>query len=231
LSCDTKKKVSYPSHLDLTRPETLGLYATRHFHIKYEDDDKNEVSIAAWHVIPNHIVRRFHKHLQVDKKTLRDITNDEHSNANNNTVDERAEYSYKVIEAIIGSNFDIHDANKKDFLYEEILRKTKDPIVVYFHGNTGTRANAHRIELYQIVRKLGYHVIAIDYRGFADSSDISPTEKGCVEDALATYKYVKNLTNSPIYIYGHSLGKQSSGAVYGCFVFYFLFFIFFKFNS
>lgn len=47
----------------------------------------------------------------------------------------------------------------------------------------------------------------MDYRGFADSSNISPTEDGCVSDALAMYRYIKNLTASPVFVYGHSLGK------------------------
>lgn len=203
--CIAGKKVSYPSHLDLSKPESLGLYATRHFFINYEDGDNNKVSIAAWHIIPNHIVKRFHKQLKINPETLKNVTNGIHYNANYNN--DPAEHSYKVIETIMGNDFDIHDSIKQELLFEQILRKTKDPIVLYFHGNTGSRGNKHRVELYVTLRKLGYHVIAIDYRGFADSSVHSPTEKGCVSDALATYKYVKNLTNNAIYIYGHSLGK------------------------
>lgn len=99
------------------------------------------------------------------------------------------------------------DENDKEIIFEEILRKTKDPIVLYLHGNTGTRANGHRVDLYKTLRRLGYHVIAIDYRGFADSSDISPTETGCVSDAFHMYSYIKNLTNNPVFVYGHSLGR------------------------
>lgn len=197
------KKVSYPSHLDLSRPESLGLYATRNFVIKYEDSDKNSVSIAAWHVLPNKLVKRFHKHLLIDAETLKNISNDANYNENNLVSNN----SYNVVEALIGSNFDVHNISQRDFFYEELLRKTKDPVVLYLHGNTGSRANGHRMELYKTLRKLGYHVIAIDFRGFADSSDHMPTEKGCVSDSLAAYIYVKNLTNNPLYVYGHSLGR------------------------
>jgi abhydrolase domain-containing protein 12 len=190
--------------LDLTKPETLGLYSTRHFHLNYDDDDK-KVSIAAWHVIPLHIAKRFHKQLQLSPETLKNITNDVHYNAN--YLDDPAENSYKVIENMMPSNFDVNESQDRELLFEEILRKTKDPIVLYLHGNTGTRANGHRVDLYKTLRRLGYHVIAIDYRGFADSSDISPTENGCVSDALAMYRYIKNLTNSPVFVYGHSLGN------------------------
>lgn len=187
----------------MTKPETLGLYATRHFHLNYEDDDK-KVSVAAWHIIPNHIAKRFHKQLQLSPEALKNITNDSHYNANYR--DDPAEHSYEVIEKMMRSNFDVNDIQDKENLFEEILRKTKDPIVLYLHGNTGTRANGHRVDLYKTLRKLGYHVIAMDYRGFADSSDISPTEDGCVSDAFAMYRYIKNLTNSPVFVYGHSLG-------------------------
>lgn len=33
-------------------------------------------------------------------------------------------------------------------------------IVFYMHGNSGSRAASHRIELYQVLREQGYHVIA-----------------------------------------------------------------------
>lgn len=188
----------------MTKPETLGLYATRHFHLNYEDDDK-KIIVAAWHIIPNHIAKRFHKQLQLSPEALKNITNDSHYNANYR--DDPAENSYEVIEKMMRSNFDVNDIQDKENLFEEILRKTKDPIVLYLHGNTGTRANGHRVDLYKTLRKLGYHVIAMDYRGFADSSDISPTEDGCVSDAFAMYRYIKNLTNSPVFVYGHSLGN------------------------
>lgn len=197
------KKVSYPSHLDLSRPESLGLHATRNFVIKYEDSDKNSVSIAAWHVLPHNLAKRFHKQLLIDAETLKNISNDANYNENNLA----SENSYKVVEALLGSSFDVHNISQRDFFYEELLRKTKNPIVLYLHGNTGSRANGHRMELYKTLRKLGYHVIAIDFRGFADSSDHMPTEKGCVLDSLAAYTYVKNITNNPLYVYGHSLGR------------------------
>lgn len=181
----------------------MGLYATRHFHLNYEDGDK-KVSIACWHIVPNHIAKRYHKQLQLSPETLKNITNDVHYNANYR--DDPAENSYKVVEKMLRSGFDASDVHDKEILFEEILRWTKDPIVLYLHGNTGTRANGHRVDLYKTLQRLGYHVIAMDYRGFADSSDISPTENGCVSDAFAVFSYIKNLTSSPVFVYGHSLG-------------------------
>lgn len=219
----SQKKVHYPPHLDLSAPESLGLYGTRNFVIKYEDEDKNLLSISTWHVLPSKIVKRFSKQLRIDAETLKRVVNDIHYHANESD-DASSEQSYKVIETIMGSHFNIYNGTHKDVLYEEILRKTKDPIVLYLHGNTGTRANGHRIELYKTLQKLGYHVIALDYRGFGDSSSQSPTERGCVSDSLSAYIYVKNLTNNPLYVYGHSLGNsliykmQNSSLIFALFI-------------
>lgn len=202
-----KKVPHYPFHLDLSAPESLGLYGTRNFVIKYEDEDKNQLSISAWHILPSKIVKRFSKQLQIDHETMKRVVNDIHYHTNESD-DKTSEHGYKVIEALVGNKFNLYNSTQKDFLYEEILRKTKDPIVLYLHGNTGTRANGHRIELYKTLQKLGYHVIALDYRGFGDSSPQSPTERGCVSDSLSAYIYVKNLTSNPLYVYGHSLGNS-----------------------
>ena len=54
---------------------------------------------------------------------------------------------------------------------------------------------------------MGYHVLAIDYRGFGDSESF-PTEEGLVEDAKAAYRWmVENYVAYPHYIWGHSLGS------------------------
>jgi len=194
--------------LDLSAPETLGLFATRNFYLRYEDEESNEkVSIAAWHVIPAIIAKRFHIQLQLSDRLVKNITNDNHSFA-----EDPAEVRYKAIERTLDADgnkqFDINDGDNRRLLFEEFLRQTTDPIILYLHGNTGTRGNSHRVDLYKVMRRLGYHVIAIDYRGFGDSSqDISPSEKGCVNDALETYKYIKNLTSNPIFVFCHSLGN------------------------
>lgn len=39
-----------------------------------------------------------------------------------------------------------------------------EPIIIYMHGNSGTRANDQRIELYRKLRDINCHVIAMDYR-------------------------------------------------------------------
>ncbi|GAB6024579.1 hypothetical protein CHUAL_009728 [Chamberlinius hualienensis] len=90
--------------------------------------------------------------------------------------------------------------------YEEQLSDDL-PIVIYYHGNAGSRATQHRRELYQVLRQLDAHVIAVDYRGYADSSYVYPTEDNLVDDAKVVYKWVKKRAgNSRVFIWGHSLG-------------------------
>jgi abhydrolase domain-containing protein 12 len=57
-----------------------------------------------------------------------------------------------------------------------------------------------------VLRSLGYHIIAFDYRGYGDSTG-TPTELDVVKDALYTHDYIrKRVPWATIYIWGHSLG-------------------------
>lgn len=91
-----------------------------------------------------------------------------------------------------------------------MLRTPSSSIVLYLHGNTGSRGAPHRIEMYKLLRELGHHVIALDYRGYADSSAITPTEHGVVSDAIAVYRYITEVTKNPVFLWGHSLGSGVS---------------------
>jgi abhydrolase domain-containing protein 12 len=85
---------------------------------------------------------------------------------------------------------------------------TSPPIVVlYLHGNTNDRSTRTRIELYKRLRDFSFHVIAVDYRGFGDSTGI-PTEDNVLKDALFTYEYLHGVVakSASIFIWGHSLG-------------------------
>ncbi|XP_046885222.1 monoacylglycerol lipase ABHD12-like [Hypomesus transpacificus] len=80
------------------------------------------------------------------------------------------------------------------------------PIVIYLHGNGGTRAASHRVGLANVLSAVGYHVLALDYRGFGDSSG-KPTEAGLTTDVLHLYQWVKAHSGSSlVLIWGHSLG-------------------------
>ncbi|XP_057368522.1 lysophosphatidylserine lipase ABHD12-like isoform X1 [Daphnia carinata] len=82
-----------------------------------------------------------------------------------------------------------------------------NPIVLYLHGNSGSRAGSHRIELYKILQSLNYHVITMDYRGYADSTLTYMSEDGAVTDATAVYDYIKKHSkDSMVVVWGHSLG-------------------------
>ncbi|XP_075213567.1 lysophosphatidylserine lipase ABHD12 isoform X2 [Lycorma delicatula] len=97
-----------------------------------------------------------------------------------------------------------------DEIYDRYLG-SGDPIFIYFHGNAGNRAAAHRIELYKLLQKNNYHVVAADYRSYGDSSSVAPDEDGVVTDAKAVYSWVKNhAPQSDIFIWGHSLGTGIS---------------------
>jgi pimeloyl-ACP methyl ester carboxylesterase len=79
------------------------------------------------------------------------------------------------------------------------------PVMLYLHGaRWNLTGSASRIDRW---RRLGFSVLAVDYRGFGKSSDVAPTEENSYEDAVAAWDYLAKLTPSgPHYIVGHSLG-------------------------
>ncbi|KAK1158766.1 lysophosphatidylserine lipase ABHD12-like [Acipenser oxyrinchus oxyrinchus] len=89
--------------------------------------------------------------------------------------------------------------------YESALRD-QAPIIIYLHGNGGTRAVGHRVELLKVLSAAGFHVLALDYRGFADSTG-DPSEEGMTADGVYLYRWVKERSSgSPVCFWGHSLG-------------------------
>ncbi|XP_070835233.1 lysophosphatidylserine lipase ABHD12-like [Chaetodon trifascialis] len=80
------------------------------------------------------------------------------------------------------------------------------PVIIYLHGNTGTRAANNRVQLMKILSAAGYHVLSFDYRGFGDSAG-EPSEVGLTSDALYLYQWVKKQTRGALVcLWGHSLG-------------------------
>ena len=79
------------------------------------------------------------------------------------------------------------------------------PVMLYLHGaRWNLTGSVTRIERW---RKLGFSVLAVDYRGFGKSSDIAPTEVYAYDDAEAAWDYLAKLApGKPRYIVGHSLG-------------------------
>uniref|UniRef100_A0A3P9B632 Abhydrolase domain containing 12, lysophospholipase n=1 Tax=Maylandia zebra TaxID=106582 RepID=A0A3P9B632_9CICH len=95
---------------------------------------------------------------------------------------------------------------KKGDWYESKF-SSSHPVILYLHGNAGTRGGDHRVQLYKVLSSLGYHVVTFDYRGWGDSEG-SPSESGMTSDALFIYDWLKRRTDKtlPLYIWGHSLG-------------------------
>ena len=84
-----------------------------------------------------------------------------------------------------------------------------DPVILYLHGNSGSRGGNHRVGLYKLLTtQAKVHVVAFDYRGYGDSVSVKgPTVDGLVHDALAMYKWVREKVPAKrIVIWGHSLG-------------------------
>jgi fermentation-respiration switch protein FrsA (DUF1100 family) len=84
---------------------------------------------------------------------------------------------------------------------------TRQPTIVYLHGNGGDRGVGHRVEMYKrLVAEVGARVLAIDYRGFADSPG-NPTETSAVADARAAFEWcAERFDAKDVYLWGHSLG-------------------------
>ncbi|KAM6912135.1 lysophosphatidylserine lipase ABHD12-like [Xenentodon cancila] len=97
-------------------------------------------------------------------------------------------------------------AGKSPDWYHETLGDGR-PVVIYLHGNMGTRAIHHRVELVKILSAAGYHVLSLDYRGFGDSTG-EPSEAGLTRDALHLHSWVKQRSGgSVVCLWGHSLGS------------------------
>ena len=79
------------------------------------------------------------------------------------------------------------------------------PAILYLHGaRWNLTGSASRIERW---RKLGFNVLAVDYRGFGKSSDVAPTEALAYEDAETAWDYLGKLApGKRRFIVGHSLG-------------------------
>ena len=83
---------------------------------------------------------------------------------------------------------------------------------------------------------MGYHVLAIDYRGYGDSSKQTPSQTSMVEDGHAAFHWIQKHSHpsSSIFIWGHSLGTgvtsklahvltHSEGSVIQCMKMYYHF--------
>lgn len=79
------------------------------------------------------------------------------------------------------------------------------PVMLYLHGaRWNLTGSVTRIDRW---KKLGYSVLAVDYRGFGQSTNIAPTEEHSYQDAEAAWEYLGRLApGRKRFIVGHSLG-------------------------
>ena len=84
-------------------------------------------------------------------------------------------------------------------------RNPQAPVMLYLHGaRWNLSGSTGRIARW---RDLGFSVLAIDYRGFGESTDVPPSEQNSYEDAQAAWAWLGRLApGKPRYIVGHSLG-------------------------
>ena len=92
--------------------------------------------------------------------------------------------------------------------YMQPDHKETDKSVLYLHGVKGNRGRSYRVGLYNLLLKEGFNVLAIDYRGFGDSTDISEDEDTVVQDALIGLDWLRNKVGETanIWVWAHSLG-------------------------
>ena len=87
------------------------------------------------------------------------------------------------------------------------------PTILFFHGNTGTRALPLRTVIYTaLTSRLNVNIMVIDYRGFGDSEGY-PSVAGVSLDARAGWDFLINEGAKPedVLIMGHSLGTAIAG--------------------
>jgi alpha-beta hydrolase superfamily lysophospholipase len=79
------------------------------------------------------------------------------------------------------------------------------PVLLYLHGaRWNVAGSSNRIRR---MGALGFSVLAIDYRGFGQSSPGLPSESSALADAQAAWAWLaQQHPTAPRYIFGHSLG-------------------------
>ena len=101
----------------------------------------------------------------------------------------------------------------------QLLRDDPDAVlVIFFHGVAGSIASAFRPQACRSISALSpgkIHVLAVDYRGFGDSTG-SPSEAAIKIDAIAAAEWAMSEARIPpsrIVLFGQSLGTAVSLAL------------------
>ena len=113
--------------------------------------------------------------------------------------------------------------SKYDIEYKDVLVQTEDghvlhgwflphirtrSLLIFFHGNGGDLSSYLPIivQLYN----LGFDVLAVDYRGYGQSTGKKASEKGLLLDAKAVLQFALNVLLfeiAQIVVYGYSIGS------------------------
>jgi uncharacterized protein len=85
-------------------------------------------------------------------------------------------------------------------------KRSNAPAVLYLHG-ARWNLTGHLFRIEQL-RRFGFSVLAIDYRGFGKSDGGLPSETTVYQDADVAWQHLAQLQPDPAkrFIYGHSLG-------------------------
>ncbi|PMD52445.1 alpha/beta-hydrolase [Hyaloscypha bicolor E] len=125
-----------------------------------------------------------------------------------------AKYESEILQQPSGCAEDI--TKTKAF---RLLRDNPDSrLIINFHGNAGTVAQAWRTDSYRALSDgstSSIHILAIDYRGFGYSTGF-PTEDGVITDGVAAVDWALQVAKVPsdrIVILGQSLGTGVTAGV------------------
>jgi abhydrolase domain-containing protein 13 len=93
-------------------------------------------------------------------------------------------------------------------LHAPVTDWTKVPTILFFHGNAGN-IGLRIPNAIQMLQQLGSNVLMVEYRGYGNSDNVKPTERGLKLDAQAALLFAHQHTgidSSQIFIFGRSLG-------------------------
>ncbi|XP_053115393.1 protein ABHD12B isoform X2 [Hemicordylus capensis] len=76
------------------------------------------------------------------------------------------------------------EAEGKDLSWYQEALADDNPVIIYLHGNGGTRATGHRVSLAKVMSGGGFHVLSVDHRGISTNTARHLKEKGIVVDAI-----------------------------------------------
>ena len=84
-----------------------------------------------------------------------------------------------------------------------------ETVILYLHGCGCDRSEHYRVGLYKALVGMGHHVMAVDYRGYGDSTNTWPSEETMVSDARAALAWLTDKVGdqTKVVVWGHSLGS------------------------